>query len=264
MATRAESADRYDLYQRSVQGPTGDIEFFVAQFLRLRNREPRHLREDFSGTALLSTEWVKSGPERSARAVDICEEALAWGEAHNLASLEPEQRRRIEMLRADVREVGQPPVDIVCAMNFSFCFLEERAELVDYFRRVKEALVPDGIFFGELYGGTEAIIASEEERECEGFNYHWEQESYNPITHRSTCSIHFSFPDGSRLDRAFTYSWRLWTLPEVRDCLMEAGFSDMFVFWEQTDEEGSGTGEFLETTEEENQETWLVYIVAPV
>lgn len=260
---QAESADRFDLYQRAVQAPAGDIEFFVKTFEALRGRTPLRLREDFCGTAYLSAEWVKDNPDRCAVAIDISEEALAWGRLHNLAPHGEEVVGRVELMRADVRETTTPEVDIACAMNFSFCVLRRRADLLDYFHAVMRSLAPDGIFFGELYGGTEAIVAAEEERECDGFTYHWQQESFNPITHESTCHIHFSFPDGSRLDRAFSYDWRLWTLPEVRDALSETGFSDVRIFWEQVDEEGKGTGEYLETTGEENQETWLVYIVAP-
>jgi hypothetical protein len=29
------------------------------------------------------------------------------------------------------------------------------------------------------------------------------------------CHIHFDFEDGSRLERAFSYDWRLWSLPEA-------------------------------------------------
>jgi hypothetical protein len=47
----------------------------------------------------------------------------------------------------------------------------------------------------------------------------------------------------------------------VRELLLEAGFSDAKVFWETMDDDGEGTGEFHETREEENQDSWLCYIV---
>ena len=85
----------------------------------------------------------------------------------------------------------------------------------------------------------------EEERECDGFTYIWEQASFNPIDGMMDCHIHFTFPDGSRMDRAFSYRWRLWTLPELREMLAEAGFRDIVVYWEGTDEDANeGNGIF--------------------
>lgn len=259
----ADQADRHDIYQRAVQNPEADIEFFQKIFREVRGRDPLTLREDFCGTAYLASEWVRSDPRKSATGVDTCGETLAWALGHNIEPAGEDVSRRIELIQASVLDNVGPVVDLVCAMNFSLCLLGTREELQRYLQLVRRSLATDGIFFSELYGGTEAIIAVEEERECDGFTYHWEQERYNPITHEGVCHIHFSFPDGSRIDRAFSYSWRLWTIQEIRECLLEAGFSDVRVFWEMVDEEGTGTGEYRETVEEENQETWLVYIVAP-
>ena len=36
---------------------------------------------------------------------------------------------------------------------------------------------------------------------------------------RVTLHIHFEFPDGSRIERAFGYHWRLWQIPELHDLL---------------------------------------------
>ncbi len=38
------------------------------------------------------------------------------------------------------------------------------------------------------------------------------------------CHIDFKFEDGSVQKRAFSYDWRLWILPEIREVLAEAGF----------------------------------------
>jgi hypothetical protein len=261
-ATLADNADRYVLYQRSVQAPPGDIEFFDETFRAARDREPLSLREDFCGTALLCAEWVRSDPRRTAVGVDLSAEALEWGRIHNLSAADPGAGDRVTLICSEVRDVRDRRHDIVCAMNFSICALKERSDLDAYLEVARQSLVSDGMFVCELYGGTEAIVATGEERDCDGYTYHWEQERFNPLTHETHCHIHFSFPDGSRIDRAFSYQWRLWTVPEVRESLLSAGFSRVRVFWEQTDEEGAATGEYVETVEEENQDTWLVYIVA--
>jgi hypothetical protein len=43
---------------------------------------------------------------------------------------------------------------------------------------------------------------------------------------------------------------------------LEAGFAKVDVWWEQVDEDGEGNGEYTPTECEDNQESWLVYIVA--
>jgi hypothetical protein len=155
------------------------------------------------------------------------------------------------------------PADIVLAMNFSYYLFPTRREMIAYFRNVYEGLVDDGIFFLDAYGGYDAPREIEEERECDGFTYIWEQASFNPIDGMMDCYIHFEFPDGSRMDRAFSYRWRLWTLPELREMLAEAGFSDVTVYWEGTDEEANeGNGIYEPADVGDADPGWVCYIVA--
>jgi SAM-dependent methyltransferase len=260
--TQAQKADRHDLYQRSVQVPEGDIAIFEQIFRSMGKRKPLRMREDFCGTAFLSTAWVKSDPKRIAVGIDLDGPTLEWGRAHNLATLTPAQRKRIRLVQGDVLDGDDEPVDLICALNFSYCVFKTRALLRRYFETVRRGLAEGGAFICELYGGTEAVVAIEDERRCKGFVYEWEQAEYNPITHDTLCHIHYRFPDGSRLDRAFTYDWRLWTIPELRELLSEAGFGKVEIWWEGVDEDGDGSGEYHPTEREENQESWLVYVVA--
>jgi len=260
--TMAQQADRHRLYQLSVQMPDVEIEFFERVFKDLRGSKPKSLREDFCGTGYLSTAWVKSHRERTAVGVDIDPDPLAWGKQHNMEGLSAQARSRLTLHEADVLDGVGEPTQIACAMNFSFCVFKQREVLQRYFRTAHGKLTEDGLFILEIYGGTEAIIELEERRKCEGFTYVWEQELYNPIDHHTLCHIHFAFPDRSKLERAFTYDWRLWSIPELRELLLGAGFQSVTVYWETTDEDGEGTGEFEPTVKEENQESWLVYVVA--
>jgi hypothetical protein len=50
--------------------------------------------------------------------------------------------------------------------------------------------------------------------------------------------------------------------PELRDILLEAGFSKVHFYWEKTDAKGEGTGVFYEPDYVENQEIWWTYIAA--
>ncbi|UCE88471.1 MAG: class I SAM-dependent methyltransferase [Pseudomonadota bacterium] len=268
-AKMAALADRHALYQRSVQAPEFEVEFFDKTFRELRGRVPLSMREDFCGTAFLSTEWCKSDARRTAIGVDMCADTLAWGTDHNLKPAGDDVARRITLVNADVREVSEPRVDITCALNFSYCVFKTRDELRSYFELAHAGLNPDGLLMLDLFGGTECNDALEEETRIPGAKakYIWEHASFNPIDHRIVCHIHFAFKDGSRLDKAFTYDWRLWSIPELSELLQEAGFCKVRVYWERF-EEGSdrkyleGTGEYFEATEVENQESWMAYLVA--
>ncbi|NJK32252.1 MAG: hypothetical protein HC927_07500, partial [Deltaproteobacteria bacterium] len=182
----------------------------------------------------------------------------------------------LELVQADVLEIepgSLEPADIVAALNFSFCVFKQREQLRRYFANVHGGLAEQGLLILEIFGGTKAIDLDEEERELDAFTYHWEQEWFNPLTNEILCHIHFEFPDGSKLDKAFTYDWRLWSVPELRDLLYEVGFSDVKIYWEKVEEESEddededddgmlrGTGEYEQLEEAEQQDSWLVYVV---
>ena len=93
-----------------------------------------------------------------------------------------------------------------------------------------------------------------------GFTYVWDQDSFDPITHDVVNHIHFEFKDGTRLEKAFTYEWRFWTLPEIKELLLEAGFSDVTVYWDQA--EVGEDEDYRPSSRAENQPGWLAYLVA--
>jgi hypothetical protein len=256
--TFAARADRYRLYQQAVQDPEPEVGFMQRVYRRIRGRAPVTFREDFCATALLATTWVKGHSKRTAIGVDISEEPLVWGREHVLGPESDSVRERVRLVQADVNDVKSPKVDVTCAFNFSYCIFKQRAELVRYFRTAYAGLERDGVFFCDLFGGTEAIVPLTESRFVSaGFTYLWEHAKYNPIKNEILCHIHFRFRDGSEIREAFTYDWRLWTIPEVRECLREAGFRETQVWWDPADDE-----DYRVTEEETNQEGWLVYIVA--
>jgi SAM-dependent methyltransferase len=258
----AACADRHALYEQAVQDPVADVELLARLFRKYRRRQPLTMREDFCGTGVLSLAWARSHPKRVAVGVDLDEATLAWGVDNRIAKASPEVARRVRLVQGDVLDGGGPPVDIVCAMNFSYCVFKTRGELRRYFEVARGQLVEDGLFVLDLFGGNEAIIEDEVDTQCDGFVYRWEQASFNPLSHDIVCHIHFLFPDGSAMRRAFTYDWRLWTIPELRELLHEAGFSRVHVLWERTDEDGDETGAYYEPARVENQECWWTYIAA--
>jgi hypothetical protein len=261
--TLASRADRHRLYQDSVQDVDAEIDFVEQTWAELRNRPAELLREDFCGTANTACEWVRRDPMHYAIGVDLDQEVLEWGELNNLAQLDDEQYARIRLVQDNVLGLRTELADIVLAMNFSYFLFLERYELFEYFISVFEGLTDDGILFLDAYGGYEAPKVLQEERQCEGFTYIWDQASFNPVDSQMDCHIHFAFPDKSRLDHAFSYHWRLWTLPEIRELLVEAGFKTVTVYWEGTDEEtNEGNGVFEPTEVGDPDPGWVCYIVA--
>ncbi len=261
-STMAAKADIHDLYEKSVQAVDHEVEFLRDTYRALRGRDPSSLREDFCGTASLTCEWARSGPRRHAIGVDVDAGVLDWGRSNRLARLPETARARVKLLQADVRTVRTDPVDIVGAFNFSYFCFKTRDEMRGYFTRVRRALNEGGLFFLDAFGGPDASDIVKEQTKIGRFTYIWEQAEFEPVTSRILCHIHFKFPDGSRIKRAFTYDWRLWTLPELRELLAEAGFSSSRVFWEGDDGEGGGNGEFKEHATGEADPAWIAYIVA--
>ena len=258
----AVTADKYLLYQNSVQTPTNDIAFFEQLCQDRGQAAPLHLREDFCGTAYLCSEWLKSNPERSAEGFDIDSKVIEWGLEHNFRkkSISEEQ---LVLHCADVRNLSNNSPDIRCAQNFSYCVFKTRNELIQYFTHAASDLATGALFVLDLYGGPHAMEWMEEETEYDEFAYVWDQDEFWPVSAETRCYIHFRFSDGSKLEKAFEYDWRLWTLPEVRDCLEESGFSRVEVYWEGTAEDGeSGDGNYSLTQRGENDDAWVSYIVA--
>ncbi|MFO7609036.1 MAG: class I SAM-dependent methyltransferase [Candidatus Krumholzibacteriia bacterium] len=257
----ARNADRHWLYEKSVQNPATEVPFVQRIFRREFGRRPTFLREDFCGTALLSAAWVQAHADHTALGVDLDGPTLAWGRANNLEPL-GEAGGRVTLVEADVRNVRKPRCDVLMATNFSWWGLKTRAELGAYFRNCRASLRDEGMLLLDCYGGPEAQQAQIEERELDGFDYLWDQDVFNPITGETRCYIHFRFPDGSRLEKAFRYDWRLWSLPETCDLLTECGFREVQVYWEGTTRDGEPNGVFRPSRKGDLAPAWVAYILA--
>jgi hypothetical protein len=256
----AATADRHELYQLSVQAPDNEVEFMRKTFRSLFGKSPVSMREDFCGTAILCSSWVKSGKDRIATGVDICGDTLAWGRKHNIDPL-VDAASRVTLLQEDVRAQRRGKFDVINALNFSYWIFRTREEMRNYFVAVRKSLQPEGAFFLDAYGGWESQEPMLESRPiAAGFTYVWDQDSFDPIGHEIVNHIHFEFKDGTKLERAFTYEWRYWTLPELRELLHEAGFSDVRVFWDTSPDEEQE--KYRVRSRAENQPGWLAYIVA--
>lgn len=263
----AEKADKFVCYQKSVQSPEHEVEFFEQAYNEVFKRKPYSLREDFCGTFSICCEWVKSNLKRTAIGVDLCAETLQWGRDHNLAKLTEKQQSRIRLLEQDVRKRNRPQVDVLAAQNFSFWIFKTRPDVVKYFRAARANLCADGILVMDMMGGSDCFIEGHVDKRVikkgkNGFRYDWKQVSFDPITHDASFSINFKFNDGSRLKNAFEYHWRFWSIPEVREMLQEAGFRESHVYFETEDDDGEDTGQWERRENGGNAPCWIAYIVA--
>jgi SAM-dependent methyltransferase len=261
-AFTAKNADKHVLYQLAVQDADVEIQFINRIFKKRHGRLPLTLREDFCGTALLCATWIKSHKDRTAVGIDLDRRVLAWGTRHNLASL-GEPGKRIKLLNQDVCDAVPGRFDVSVGFNFSYWVFKTRADLRKYFSSVFQATKPGGLFFLDCYGGfTGQEMLTERRRVRGGFTYIWQQGSFNPIDHAVMNHIHFQFPNKSKMKRAFSYDWRFWSLPEIRELLSEAGFRTSTVYWEGPGKNGHGDGVFRPKTVVENEAAWVAYVVA--
>jgi hypothetical protein len=261
--TEAQRADIYALYEEAVQDPEGDVALIRRIYKRHFNREPRTLREDFCGTAVMACTWIREHADNRAVGVDLDPDPLKWCREHHVPKLKPEQAARLELVEGDVLDVTTEPVDIAVAFNFSYFVFHERRRLVEYFRKARAALGPEGLFVIDLYGGADSQRTLAETREHDDFDYVWDQDVFDPIQNHAINYIHFQFEDGSEIEKAFTYDWRLWSIPELRDALHEAGFGTTEAYWERTDRKSNeGTGVYYKAERAPDDPAWVAYVSA--
>jgi hypothetical protein len=260
----ARTADRHELYLKSVQAPDYEVYFFDRVYRRAYGRLPMVLREDFCGTFAVCCEWVKRSPDRRAIGVDLDPHPLQWGRTHLLSKLTPQQQQRVTLLQANVLDRHGQKADVLAAQNFSWFIFQQRAQLLDYFKAAHHHLNKRGVFVLDMMGGPECMHENRiETRRLRGFKYLWEQERFDPITHHCRFHISFAFHDGTRMRRAFTYDWRLWTVPETRELLQDAGFKHIDVYWEGTDRRtGQGNHVYSRRTSAPSDRSWVAYVVA--
>ena len=260
------TTDRHALYEASVQSIEHDADTLIELYRQTYKKEPYLLREDFCGTHALCCEWVQRGTRHKAIGIDHCKKTLQYGEKKHRSTLSPEAQKKVQILCKDVNTTTKK-VDIIAACNFSYLTFQTREKMLRYFQHCYHSLKEDGALMIDLFGGTETEEVMEEETSIshdtiKNFIYTWDLDYFNPITRRAIFYIHFRYPNkGPELKKAFTYDWRIWTIPELQELMLEAGFKDVRIFWEGVDRKGEGNGIFYPTAEEENELTWIVYIV---
>ncbi len=254
--------DKYQHYLHSVQSPDVEVRFIQKCYRELRNKNAVVFREDFCFTFALSCAWIKLNPRGRAVAVDIDHRPLKYGQKHYLPLLQPAQRKKLKIVHSNVLNGNPPSADIICALNFSYFIFKKREEMKKYFRGCLKSLKPGGLLVLDFFGGSGCFEANEEAVDCGDFMYYWEQRGFDPVSHHAVFDIHYKRKREKKRRRVFTYHWRLWMIPELRELLLEAGFRKTHVYWEGTGRDGEGSGRFTRRKKGEECESFVAYIVS--
>lgn len=261
--------DRFHFYELAVTNAD-----MLARFCRaLHPSTPRTLREDFSGTAALARAWLALDPAHRAIAVDHDPKVLA--RARSDAARLP-NRRHLRTIDKDVLH-ALAKADIIAATNFPLGYFHTRDALVRYLAISRSRLAPGGLFLADLYGGASAFTTGVTRRTFrepdagrtrgQRFTYLWDQQEANAITGLVRNAIHFQYRAGGTtrtIRNAFTYHWRLWSIPEITDALHEAGYRTIECHSRLGDAIDSEGNLYVQQPDPEEplDADWVVYVVA--
>jgi hypothetical protein len=237
--------DRFDCYELCVQSPR----HVVGLLRRVHGGEPVVLREDFCGTAAICRRWVEEGRRAGQRwrAVGVDMDAAVIDRARR-ECLSEGSAEAIRLECANVLDVGEHDwggCDVIFVGNFSIGYIHDRGALLRYLRASRERLsrgnagFGGGIMVADLYDGSGkyaigSITRLHPGRGHETVRYTWEHRAADALTGMVTNAIHFQVEiEGEAVARypdAFTYHWRLWSIPELREAMLEAGFATTEVY----------------------------------
>ncbi len=253
--------DKYAFYHEAVQSAAEDVQFYRKVYKKIRKgRAPKILREDFCGTGAISCEWVKLSPQHKSCGLDLDQEPMNYGREHYISKLSPDQQKRIVLIKKDVLTKGLPSADIAVAVNFSYFFFKKRDILKKYFENAYQSLNQNGLFVVDIFGGTQCTDEIVDKNKLKNFTYYWDQKNFDPVTNEAYFEIHFKH-NGLKHEGVFAYDWRMWSIPEIKELMLEVGFQDTIVYWEGTDKNGNGNSKFTQVKKGESCESWIAYVV---
>lgn len=260
----------HDLYDLCVQSPADLVPLLRA----VHGDEPRVLVEHFAASARISRRWVETDPAASAVAIDLDGEVLQLS-----SGIE-----RLRTIHADVldhQKLQGVVGDVVHAGNFSIGYHHDRPTLIRYLQMVREQLSKGGVFVCDTYGGESSFHIGTMERDVPipeslrpagasddlFIRYLWEQRAADPLTARVIDVLHFRVFDGDEVIQdapdAFVYDWRLWTVPELRDAMLEVGFTSIEVYNELPDAVDEDGRAYVEPVDGDDlNDSFIVCVVA--
>jgi len=247
------SADRWTLYRHAVQQPDAEVSFVCKAYEHHHaGTWPTLLREDFAGSAAVAATWVSQDEERRALAVELDQDTAEFAQGQLEVMLGP-RADDVILLNENVMAITSPRCEVTLATNFSLCEFHDREALLAYFRLARRSLRPGGLLIADGYTGPTAHVPLVDKQTIDAiddlgqplrFDYLWEQRSFDRLTHRTKCHIHFASPPRTRqtnvwkIRDAFVYDWRWWSPVELMEAASQAGFTDVAIWCDVASEPG--------------------------
>ena len=75
------------------------------------------------------------------------------------------------------------------------------------------------MLFMDVRGGFESQKPSKFTREQGGYTYEFVQTGYDPLSNLLSAHINFKMKDGSVMHEAFSFQFRMYTIPELREMI---------------------------------------------
>ncbi|KAI8913933.1 S-adenosyl-L-methionine-dependent methyltransferase [Powellomyces hirtus] len=251
----------------SVQFPSAEVRNLVNIYTELRpestsqsRHRPTILREDFCGTGILCREWCKGGVEREAWGVDLDPTVIKYAKERTLGLDGGPECERVKVVLGNVlddrKTLGVPRADIIAALNYGVNFFKKRADLMAYLKNSRENLAEGGTLIVDLFGGATVNGTGGRlfERRYDGFTYFFEQKPFDLMTNTSRVHLHFRFDDGSWMKNAYTYDFRAYSIVEIREAMLEAGFASTHVWIAASTDEKEAEGYVNDDDDEEDAE----------
>ena len=230
------------------------IEFVDNRFKALRGRRARLLREDFCGTANVSCEVGFRPPRQRAPSVSISTARCCSGQRSIIccsSHASPAAADRPTLRKRAIKTYTDQPTSF--GNEFRYLAVQGAQGVERYFRRVRGFAgrgrhpVSRRLWRLRLF---QREIVEEQEIEEGGFTYVWGAGEVRACQRQPDLPIHFDFPDGSRLERAFSYDCAC-GLPEIRELVGGSRLPQICVYWQGWDERQEADGDFKPVSEGE-------------
>ena len=187
--TMAEQADIHELYELSVQNVEHEVEFLQTTFRRFADGRPtvarRFLRHRQRGLPVGKAGRGLPGDWRRHRCG-----SSSTGDGKIASESCPRAIRRASADRIRCHDGRNAAGRHRRGLQFQLSSFQNTRQLAQLFQRAHAALKDDGVFFVDMFGGSEAQEETKEKTKHKGFTYVWHQANF--IRSRISCAATFT------------------------------------------------------------------------
>ena len=158
---------------------------------------------------------------------------------------------RVKLYHHNVLDQWNPKdkFDLIISLNYSIFLLNKRNEILNYFKNVRKNL-EKGLLVFDLFGGeilyTDHKTIRNFGQEKDKHSYEFKCKKLDLLNNVSFCSINFKLGK-KKLNNLYNFKFRVYSIPEIIDCLTDSGFSNFRIFIKEFfDEEEDNFSEYIE------------------